>query len=226
MIITDWLDVTLEALKDLWQGFIIFVPKLIGALLVFIIGWLIAVIVGKIIAEVLRKLQFNKLFEKGGMREALQKAELKVDASEFIGVIFKWVFVIVFLSVAVEILGLTQFSMFLNSILDYLPNVIVAVLIFVVAVIITDMLEKIVRAAVESVKVGYGGIVAAIVRWSLWIFATFAILYQLNIAKDLIQTLLQGVVWFFVIAGGIAFGWGGKDVASDLLSEIKRKLQK
>lgn len=226
MILADWLDVTVEALINLWTGFIIFVPKLLGALIVFIIGWIIAIIIGRIIAEVLRKLQFNKVFEKGGLRQALQRADLKVDASEFIGVVFKWIFVLVFLSVSVEILGLVQFSVFLTNVLDYLPNVIIAVLIFVVAAIITDILEKIVQAAVESVKSGYGGIVAAIVRWSIWIFAVFAILYQLNIAKDLITTIVQGIVWFFVIAGGIAFGWGGKDAAGDFINGIKRKIQK
>lgn len=226
MVLADWLDVTIEALKNLWQGFITFVPNLVGALLVFIIGWIVAIIIGKIVTEVLRKLQFNKIFEKGGLREALHRADLKVDASEFVGGVFKWVFVLVFLSVSVEILGLIQFSVFLTNVLDYLPNVIVAVLIFVVAAIIIDLLEKVVFAAVESVKSGYGGMVAAIVRWSIWIFAVFAILYQLNIAKDLITTLLQGVVWFFVLAGSIAFGWGGKDIAADFMEGIKRKIQK
>lgn len=226
MVLTSWLDVTVQALLNLWQGFIVFIPNLIGAVLVFVIGWLVAVIIGKVISEVLRKLQFNKVFEKGGLKGALDKADLKVDASEFVGAIFKWILVIVFLSVSVEIIGLVQFSIFLTSVLDYLPNVIVAVLIFVVAVIITDMLEKVVRAAVESARLGYGGVVAAIVRWSIWIFAAFAILYQLNIAKDLITTLLQGLVWFFVLAGGIAFGWGGKDVAGEILETLKKKLQK
>jgi len=226
MIIFDWYDLTLEALQDLWQGFLTFTPKLIGALIVFIIGWFIAIAIGKVVAGILRKLNFNRFFEKGNVKEALEKAEFKVDASGFIGAIFKWVFVIVFLLVAVEILGLTQFGIFLTSVLGYLPNVIVAVLIFVVAVIIADILEKLVRAAVEGVKVGYGNLVGIIVRWSIWIFSIFAILYQLGIAPGLIQTLLSGIVGLIVIAGGIAFGLGGKDVAAEILQELRRKLQR
>ena len=226
MIIFDWYDLTVEALQDLWQGFLTFTPKLIGALIVFIIGWFISMAIGKVIASILRKLNFNRFFEKGNIKEALEKAEFKVDASGFKGAIFKWVFVIVFLLVAVEILGLTQFGIFLTSVLSYLPNVIVAVLIFVVAVIIADILEKIVRAAVEGVKVGYGNLVGIIVRWSIWIFAIFAILYQLGIAPGLVQTLLSGIVGLIVIAGGIAFGLGGKDVAAEILQELRRKLQR
>lgn len=225
-MIFDWYDSTIQALQELWEGTIAFAPKLIGALLVFLIGWFISVAIGKVVAEILRKLNLNKFFEKGAVKEALDKAEFKVDISGFIGAIFKWVLVIVFLSVAVDILGLVQFGVFLNSILAFLPNIVVAVLILVVAVIIADILEKIARAAVEGVRVGYGNLVGIIVRWSIWVLAIFAILDQLRIAPALIQTLIQGVVGLIVIAGGLAFGLGGKEVAAEILRDLKRKLQR
>ena len=62
-------------------------------------------------------------------------------------------------------------------------------------------------------------------RWSIWIFALIAILMQLGIAPMLLQTLLTGIVALFVIAGGLAFGLGGKDIAAELLSDLKRKLK-
>ena len=225
-MIFDWYDLTIEALVDLWQNFLVFIPKLVGAFVIFIIGWFIAMAIAKIVSEILRKLKFNQLFERGGIKQALEKAEFKFDASGFIGAIFKWVLVIVFLLVSVEILGLNQFGIFLTSVLNYLPNVIVAVLIFVVAVIITDILEKIIRAAVESAKIGYGNLVGIIVKWSIWIFTIFAIMYQLGIAPGLVQTLLSGIVGLIVIAGGIAFGLGGKDTAAEIVQELKRKIQK
>ncbi len=225
MLLIDWYDITAQALLDLWRVFINFIPALIGALVIFLIGWFISVGIGKIIAEVLRKLKFNQLFDKGGMKTALEKADIKVDASGFVGSIFKWVLVIVFLLAAVEVLGFTQFAGFLTNVLGYLPNVIVAVLIFVVAVIIADILEKIVRAAVEGTKVGYGDVSGAIVKWSIWVFAILAILYQLNVAPGLIETLVGGVVYLVVIAGGLAFGLGGKDIATDILQGLRKKLQ-
>lgn len=225
MLLIDWYDITAQALLDLWKAFINFTPKLIGAIVVFLIGWFISVAIGKIIAEILKKLKFNQLFEKGNLDEALAKADIKIDASGFVGSIFKWVLVIVFLLAAVEILGFVQFATFLTNVLGYLPNVVVAVLIFVVAVIIADILEKIVRAAVESTKVGYGNICGAIVRWSIWIFAILTILYQLKIAPGLIETLVTGIVGLIVIAGGIAFGLGGKDIAANILQDIRRKFQ-
>lgn len=225
MIIADWASVTIQALQGLWQAFLGFIPALIGAIIVFVIGWFISVGLGRLITEILRRIRFNQIFEKGTWDEALAKADIKVDTSAFIGAIVKWALVIVFILAAVEILGLNQFATFLQNVLAYLPNVIVAALIFVVTVIVVDIVEKVVRASVESIKVGYGHMVSVVVRWSIWIFALLAILMQLRITPALIQTLFTGLVGLIVIAGGIAFGLGGKEIAGDVLKDLYKKLK-
>ncbi len=223
-MITDWYSVTIDALQALWKGFLHFIPDLVGAILIFAIGWFLSVALGKLVAEILKKAKFNQIFEKGNWDEALAKADIKVDASAFIGAIVKWVLVIVFLSAAVEILGLVEFAGVLNRVLGYLPNVIVAAFIFVVAVILSDILEKIVRATVESTKMGYGHIAGVIVRWSIWIFAFMVIIAQL-VNNSFIQTLFTGLIALMVIAGGIDFGLGGKDVAGKIVEDLYKKLK-
>ena len=146
MIIQDWSVITSQALQNLWQGFIKFIPQLIGAIIIFVIGWIISVWIGKIIAEILKRLQLDKIFERTKWEEAFEKAEFKVKVSDFIGGIIKWILVIVFLLAAVEVLGLGQFAGFLKSIVAWLPNIAVAAAIFVVAVIIADFTEKLVKA--------------------------------------------------------------------------------
>jgi hypothetical protein len=226
MWLVNLYDTTTMALTDLWQGILDFVPSLFGALVIFLIGWYISAGIGKLIAEVLKRLKFNKIFEKGSLRTALEKADFKVDASEFVGAICKWILVIVFLSAAVEILGFTQFAIFLSGVIAYLPNVVVAILILVIAAVISDIFEKIVRAAIEGTGIGYAQLAGAIVKWSIWIFAIMAILYQLNIAAELIQTLFTGIVGLIVIAGGIAFGLGGKDAAADVIEYVRSHIKK
>lgn len=225
MIITDWASITIQSLQNLWQGFLSFIPALIGAIIVFVIGWFFSVGLGKLITEILRRIRFNQIFEKGNWDEALAKADIKVDVSAFIGAIVKWILVIVFLLAAVEILGLNQFAGFLQNVLNYLPNVVVAALIFVVTVIVVDIVEKLVRASVESMKVGYGHLVSVVIKWSIWVFALLAILMQLRITPALIQTLFTGLVALIVIAGGIAFGLGGKDAAGEVVRDLYKKLK-
>jgi len=222
------IEITSDALNrafgDLIAGVVSFVPLLILAIIVFVIGWLIAVGVGRLVSE------FNQIFERGNWKEALEKAELKVDPAGFVGAIFKWVLAIVFLLAAVEILGFSEFAGFLRDVLSYLPNVIVAALILVVAVIIADILEKIVRATVEGTKVGYGRFIGSVVKWFIWIFAIFSALLQLDIAvlpvQVLIQTFVQGLGYGLALAMAIAFGLGGKDMAADILRELKGKMER
>lgn len=204
----------------------VFIPNLIGAIIVFLIGWVVALGIGKLVAEILIRIKVNHFFERAGWKAALEKAELKVNPSEFIGAIVKWILVIVFLSVAVEILGLVEFASFLKSILAYLPNVVVAAFILVVTIILVDIVEKIIRAAVEGIRVGYGHLVSTIVKWSIWVFAILAILQQLRFeAADWIFDLIKIIFVGIVAMGAIAFGLGGKEVAAEILQDLRKKLK-
>lgn len=220
-------ETTTIALLKLWDGFLSFIPGLIAAIIIFLIGWILAVFIGKLIAEVLTRIKLNQFFERAGWKTALERAEMKINPSDFIGAIVKWILVITFLYAAVGVLGapFAAFKDLLGGILTYLPNVIVAVLVFVVAVIIADIVEKVVRAAVEGIKVGYGHLVGVIIKWAIWIFAILAILYQLGIARPFMETLFQGIVAMLVISLGISFGLGGKDVAAEVLQDLRKKLK-
>ncbi|MFC1789781.1 hypothetical protein ACFLYY_02275 [Patescibacteria group bacterium] len=226
MIFENWGEVTYQALYGLWTGFVNFIPALIGAILVFIMGWFIAIWGGKIVTEVLKRIKVNELFQRGNWDEALAKADIKVDAAGFIGAIVKWILVLVFLVATANILRLEQFSDLLQGILAYLPNVLVAALIFVVTVIVADIVEKVVRVSVERINVGYGHMISAIIKWAIWIFAIVTILEQLNIGGGVPQIVIQGVVGFFALAGGLAFGLGGKDAAAKFIEEMKGKMKK
>lgn len=217
--------ITLDSLQNLWQDFISYLPKIVGALVVVIVGWLVAVGIGKIVTEILRRIKFDTLFEKGVWKNALQKAEWKIDPSGFIGAIVKWVLFVSFLIAAVEILGFVQFAIFVGKIAAWLPNIIVAAAIFVVAVIVAEYFPKIIRAGVEGLEIKYSSLLETLARGAIWIFAILAILMQLGIAEDLIMTLFTGFVAFLVIAGGLAFGLGGKEFAAEFLEDIKKKMK-
>jgi len=225
MTYADW---SLSIIQPLLQGLVGFIANLILATVVFIIGYLISVAIGKIITEILKSVKFNKLFEKEGWTKALSRARVEVNPSEFIGAIFKWVFVVISLLVAVDILKLTKFAEFLSDVLNYLPNVIVAVLIFVVAIIISDIVEKLVRVTVERMKVGSGYLASSITKWAIWVFTIFLVLDQLLPSSLLIKTLYTSIVYGAIgaisIALGLAFGLGGKDVAAGILEDMKRKI--
>lgn len=226
MTYADW---SLTVIQPFLQELIAFIANLVLAIIVFIVGYLVSVGIGKLITEILKSVRFNKLFEKEGWRRALQRANVELNPSEFIGAIFKWVFVVVSLLIAVDILRLTAFAGFLTAVLNYVPNVIVAVLVFVVAIVISDIVEKVVRATVERLKVGYGFLAASIVKWAIWIFTIFLILDQLLPSSLLVKTLytaiVYGIVGALALGVGLAIGLGGKETAGKIISDLHKKIE-
>ncbi len=214
-----------QPIEGFWFSFLEFIPNLVGALLVFIIGWFFAVGVGKLVASILTKLKFNNFFESESWVSAMEKAEMELDVSQFFGAVVKWILIIIALWISVDILGFSQFAYLMEDIVAYLPNVIVAALIFVVAVVVADFLSKIIVATTEKADFVHTGFAGAIVKWAIWMFAIFAILIQLGIANELLETLFEGLVYMIAIAGGLAFGLGGKDAAKEMIAKMKKTLK-
>jgi len=232
-IVDLWMNLqngVLAALNDLVSGFIVFLPKLLLAIIVFVIGAWIAALVELVVIKILEAIKFDKIFDKKGWTEAFKKADIDIEPSKFIGEIVKWVFLITFIVIIANALGWTGLNEVLTRFVTYLPNILVAVLIFVVTVIVSDIVEKVVVASVSKMNIGYAKAIGAITAGAIWLFAIAAILTQLSIAAELVQIFfskfLEALVYFFAIAGGIAFGWGGKEIAGDFLKGIHDKMKR
>lgn len=218
------IEILLDSLKEIWGSFIGFLPTLLAALIVFIVGWLIAIFLGKIINRVIKTIKLDLLLEKIGFAKALAKAKIKLDSAKFFEELVKWFFIIVFLMAAVEILGLVEVGLFLKSILYYIPSVIIAAIVLLAAAIIAKFMQKLVKASADAAGLASAGAIAEIVKWAILIFGFVIALTQLGIASALIQTIVIGIIAMIAIAGGLAFGLGGKDMAARILDKIKQDL--
>jgi hypothetical protein len=207
----------------LMKFFVEFLPKLFGGIIILIIGWIVAIIFDKVVSFLLRKLKLDTFFERTGWNEALEKAEIHLKPSEFFGSITKWFIVVIALMAATEAVGLNQFSLLLQKLAGWIPQLIVAIAIFFVAIILADFLSKIVKASTAKMKVKNGEILASIARWGIFVFSIFAVLLQLGILPSLINALIVGIVFAFSLAFGLAFGLGGKEVAKKILEDWQKK---
>lgn len=218
------LEILLDSLKNIWQSFIEFLPTLLAAIIVFIIGWLIAIFLGKVANRIIKTIKLDILLAKLGFRKALAKAKLKLDSGKFFDELVKWFFIIVFLMTAVDILGLKEVTLFLKTILFYLPNVIIAAIILLAAVIIANFMQRLVKAGADAAGLSSSGAVGGIAKWAILVFGFVIALTQLGIATTLIQTVVIGLIAMLALAGGLAFGLGGRDWAAGILEKIKRDI--
>lgn len=221
----SWTGAITSSLQDLWATFIGFVPELIAALVVFFVGWAIAIAIGRIVERIFVVLRINQAFENiKGLREAAARANVRINIPKLLGEIVKWFLIIVTLLAATDILGLNAVSDFLKSVLAYIPNVVVAALILVVAVVLANFVYRTVSASVNAAGFSSGAIAAAISKWAIIIFAILAALDQLQVASTILPSLTTAIFAMIAIAGGLAFGLGGKDLAAKWLSKVEEDL--
>lgn len=224
MVFRTWTETFVTSMQDLWVQFVGFIPTILGAFIVFVFGWLVASVLGRAITRLARAAQVDKLFEQLGVMKHVRKAGLEWEVSSFLGGLVRWFFIIVAFFAAIDLLGLTQLSVYIRDILLYVPNVVVAALILLVAAVVANFLEKLIRASMKATDMGPAKFVGVVVRWSVWVFASLAALSQLGIASALIEILFMGLVAMLAIAGGLAFGLGGRDVAASMLNAVKRDI--
>ncbi len=207
------------------ESFVENLPRLVWATWIFLIGLLIAKWADNLVVRILSKTRLNQVLKRMNWEESLGRAEVSFDAPHFFGNITRCFIITLFLMASAEIIGLPQFSQFLGQIVGYFPNIFIASLIFIGAVFASDFSQKIMIAVLEKEKITYSRFLGRMIRWAIWSLATLAILYQLQIAPNLVMTIFVGFVGTIVIAVGIAFGLGGQEIAAKILREFEEKIR-
>jgi hypothetical protein len=221
MVIQDWASVIIGSLQNLWIGTMSTVGNILGALIVLLIGLIVAAGLGTLIERLVRVIKLDKALSGLGLQEYFNRAGIPLNSGKFFGKIVYWFFVVVFLLAASDILGFYSLSNFLRETLLYIPNVVVAVLIMLAAVVVANALKKLVQASVKSARLHASNFLGSLTWWSIVVFGFFAALSQLGVAVQIINAVVTGFVAMLAIAGGIAFGLGGKDYASSLISKLR-----
>lgn len=217
-------DTVVESLQQIGGGVLEFLPKILAAILVLIIGWIVAVILGKFIGRVVNVLQLNKLLDSAGVNKVFAKAGTPLKINVVFEEIVKWFFLIVFFISAAKILNLTQVNQFLGDVLNYIPRVIVAVVILIVGILVANFIAELVKGTVAAAKLGSSKTLASITRYVIIIFSFLAAFEQLGIAEVYLKSLFQALVYMLAGAAALAFGLGGKEAAGEFLHKVKKDL--
>lgn len=225
MAFQSWTAVVVTSLQNLWTGFMQVFANLLGAIIVLIVGLIVAGGLGALVERVMGLIKLDKLLENLGLKEYFERAGLSINTGKFFGKLVYWFLVLVFFLAATDILGFYSLSSFLKDVLMYIPNVIVAVLIMLSSVVIGNVLKRIVNASVRGARLAAAGFLGSLTWWSVIVFGFLVSLSQLGIGQAIIQALVTGFVAMLAIAGGIAFGLGGKDFAQHLMNKLKDHMQ-
>ncbi len=221
----SWGDVFNASLQTLWWGFVQFVPKLILAIVFFVIGWALGSIIAKAFEQVFKALKIDSLLHSISLDDFLRKAGMNLNSGYFIGQVIKWFVIVIFLLPSLNLLGLDDVAYFLkDGVLGFLPKVIVAALILIIATFVSDFLSRTVRAGAKAMSLKSAHMLGSLVKYVVWVFAFIIALGQLGVAEVYMGTLFMGLVGMIALGGALAFGLGGKEAAGRLISRLGEEM--
>ncbi len=220
-----WQDAIASSLQGLWIKFINFIPQVLAALVVLIIGLLVASALGTVAKKLIEYLKVDSFLEKYGVKEQLERFGMNFTFAELIGWIIKWFLIIAVWIAVLQVLNLDQVGNLLEKLVLFLPNVITAVIILAIGFVGGQFMYQVVDKAVtaSTISNAAAGTLAALAKWSIIVFAFLAAMTQLGIATRLVEILFTGFVAMIALAGGLAFGLGGRDKAGEWLEAMQRE---
>jgi small-conductance mechanosensitive channel len=216
-----WGDVFNTSLQNLWWGFIQFAPKLILAIVFFVIGWALGALVAKAFEQVFKSLKIDSLFQSLGVDSFFRKAGMNLNSGYFVGQLVKWFIIIIFLLPSLNLVGLDYIAFFLkDDVLGFLPKVVVAAFVLIIATIVADFLSKSAFASAKAMNLKSAHMLGSLVKYTVWVFAFIIALGQLGVAEGYMGTLFAGIIGMLALGGALAFGLGGKEAAGRLIAKL------
>ncbi len=216
--VSSWGEAIMTSLAAALAMFLGAIPKVIGFLVILLIGWLIAAALAKAVAALLRAVNFNGLAQKSGFTDFVHKMGMQTDAAGAIATIAKWFVRLIVLVAAFDALGLPAVSQVLSQLLLWLPNLVVALVMLVIAGLAANALAGLVRGATAEAGLGNPDLLATVARVTILAFGVVVAVNQIGIAKELVNTLFMGFVAALSLALGLSFGLGGRETAAQMVS--------
>ncbi len=221
MLANNPVNILGEALTQTGGQILSFLPNVIIAVILFVLGWVLGIFLGRAVTHVIHVLRIDHALNKAGMSVISERAGVKVSVAGFLGFIVKWTVIVSFTIASTEILNLNNVSKVLSDIVAYIPSVIVASIILIIATLVADFVSRIVESSLRATNIK-ADFAAKVARWAILIVGgIFPALSQLGIAPQIVEILFTGVIFAISLALGLSFGLGGRDAASKAIERMK-----
>jgi hypothetical protein len=224
--ITEWSSAMMTSLAAAMAMFFSSLPKILAFAVIIVVGWLVAAGIEKAVSALLRTVKFNELSQRSGFSDFVHKMGTESDAAGMIGMVVKWFVRLVVLVVAFDALGLPAVSDVLRQLLMWLPNVVVALVVLVIAGLAAKALSGLVRGAATEGGLGNPDLLAKVASGLIWAFGIVVAVNQIGIATTLVNTLFMAVVGALALALGLSFGLGGRETAAQIVRNWYRRGQR
>lgn len=211
----------LQPFYELWMKFVGVFPSIVVALLLLVIGYFIAYLIGHLVKWLLDKAGLDKHIKSTGFSKEVGHTQLP----NLLGELIKWFVFIIFLEVAVDVLNLTQLSLLLDSFVRWLPNVLIAVIVFFAGLALAHYVDMKIaeHTKMKGMKM-LSGILKTVILFMVLVIGLKQVGVQVDILENAFLILLAAAGLGFALAMGIGLGLGLRNEAEDIVSKWKKSL--
>lgn len=208
-----------QYISNFWNGIVSGLPLLLGAIVILLIGYLVAKGVSVVVYKLLAKANLNRLLHAGKGGNIVQRAI--PDPTDLIAKITYWILFLFGVSVAASYLGIPVVADFIHDVYAYIPNIVAAFLIFLVAGAIASWIGTLIANTMGDTPTGK--VVGSVAPVLVMVIAVFMILNQLRIAPEIVNLTYAALVGSTALGMALAFGLGGRGVAAKMLDDLYEK---
>lgn len=216
----QFLDAIKASLTNTFNTVGEFLPKLFSALIILLVGYIIAKIIKWAAYKLLKTVKFDSLADKVGVNSFLAKGGLKTRASGLMAKLVYWIIMFTTLTLFFDALGLEMVTDLLKTVIAYIPNILISCVLLIVGMYLAEFVSGIAVAALKGGDFTNPELVGRIIYFAVMFFVVAIVLDQLGIGQNIIQTIVTAITGGAGLAFAIAFGWGGKDKAKQIIESI------
>ena len=215
--VTNWGEALLVSITGALVALLSFIPAIIGAVIILIVGWVLSGILARLVETLLNKVGFEHAAERTGITGVISRSGAgTMRASHVIAELVKWFIRLIFLEIAAQALHLTAVTTLLNSIVLFIPNLVVAMIIVLVGVLAAQFIGRLVRGGLSQANFSNANLFGTIAEYGIIGLAVVTALNQIGIATMIVTILFAGIVGALALAAGLAFGLGGRETAAEI----------
>jgi hypothetical protein len=218
--VTTWSELFFKSLTAFGQTFMRAIPGIIGAILIILLGWLFAKIISGAIQRILKVIKFDKLGEKVNVKDFLQKANITLTPSKLIGKFVYWLVILLVIITASDTLGWSAVSDEISKLLGYLPQLLAAIVFFIVGVYIATFVKDVILGATKTLGISAGKVISTFVFYLLMILVVLTALDQAGIDTSIITSNLLLIIGSIMAAAAISYGFASRDLLASILGSF------
>jgi small-conductance mechanosensitive channel len=204
----------LERLSIGAQQLLEVIPAMLIAILILVAGYFVARTLEKWVDATLKRLDFNKVAEAGGLREAVDRTGARMDPEHAVGKLLFWLMMLIVILLASAALGLESINEMFGIMISFIPTLISAIVIVILGMIVGEFVRGVIVASAGGVE----GVptLAKFAKAAVVVIAIFMALQQLGVAEEIVTSAFTLILGAVALAVGLAFGFGNRRLAGEI----------